>query len=130
MWGVVGGFVKWLLAYYGDIASGVLSVRYKLNVKVNRRNLLYFLADKEVPMEDINGDKGTMLKKHAWSESDNIRWCGEPPKIEVLVDHRFNFLLEAYIVISTTLFQVVCTMTENGMPFTIFTHRVSVDPPR
>ena len=101
MWGVVGGFVKWLLAYYGDIASGVLSVRYKLNVKVNRRNLLYFLADKEVPMEDINGDKGTMLKKHAWSESDNIRWCGEPPKIEVLVDHRFNFLLEAYIVIST-----------------------------
>lgn len=101
MWGIVGGFVKWLLAYYGEIALGVLSIRYKLNIKVRRSEMMRFLYDKNVPMEDVNADRGSLLKKHSWTETDTVVWRGEPPKVEVLMDHRYNFLLEVYIVIST-----------------------------
>ena len=33
-WAVVGGFIKWLMYYIGKQASGIMSVRYKVNCKV------------------------------------------------------------------------------------------------
>ena len=50
-------------------------------------------------LEDSHADKLTFLKKCSWDATDKVRWQGEPPRIEVLVDSRYHwyFLLKAFI---------------------------------
>ena len=84
----------------------MLSINYLVNTPVNFDKFLTFLQEKEVEVEDSHADKLTFLKKYSWDETDKVRWQGEPPRIEVLVDTRYHFLLKAFIQVSTNMSKV------------------------
>jgi len=100
-WGVVGGFIKYILWKLGDEASGILSVRFKVNVKIDIDRFQAMMEDKNPEVEDSDADKSTLLKKFAWDESDRELWKGHPPRIEVYVDMKYAFLLSAFIQVAT-----------------------------
>ena len=60
-----------------------------------------YLTGKNVEVEDAHADKKTFIKKFSWEESDKVRWQGEPPRVEVVVDTRYHFLLKAFIQVAT-----------------------------
>ena len=105
-WALIGGFIMWSMKHVAEKAAGVLSINYLVNTPVNFDKFLTFLQEKEVEVEDSHADKLTFLKKYSWDETDKVRWQGEPPRIEVLVDTRYHFLLKAFIQVSTNMSKV------------------------
>ena len=105
-WAGIGGFIMWSMKHVAEKAAGVLSINYLVNTPINFDKLLTYLQDKEVEVEDSHADKLTFLKKYSWDETDKVRWQGEPPRIEVLVDTRYHFLLKAFIQVSTNMSKV------------------------
>ena len=100
-WASLGFLFNRLIKYAGSKAAGVLSIRYTLNCKFNRKAMVGFLATVKPEMEDGESDTKTSIKKFVWDETDDIRWKGEPPKIELVVDVKYGFLLSAFIQIAT-----------------------------
>mmetsp|Transcript_24580 Transcript_24580/g.80306 ORF Transcript_24580/g.80306 Transcript_24580/m.80306 type:complete len:1147 (-) Transcript_24580:43-3483(-) len=100
-WGILGGFIKYLLWHLGEQASGILSVRYRINAKISIKNFRRYLDTKSVEVENIDSDKTSEIKKFSWDETDTELWQGSPPKIEVQVDTKYAFLLSAFIQVAT-----------------------------
>ncbi|XRA97769.1 WD repeat-containing protein 35 [Pycnococcus provasolii] len=100
-WGVIGGFIQWLMGYISDISSGVLSLRYKLNTKIDMVGLREYLASKNIEVEDIDSDKRNYIKKYTWDEAADDKWQGTPPKIEMTIDEKYAFILSVFIQVNT-----------------------------
>jgi len=66
-------------------------------------------------MEDGESDTKTAIKKFHWDETDEIRWKGEPPRIELIVDVKYGFLLSAFVQIATR--RSTCTQNEAKRQF-------------
>ena len=100
-WFTLGFLFNRLIKYAGSKAAGILSIRYTMNCKFNRKAMAGFLAAVKPEMEDGESDTKTAIKKFHWEETDEIRWKGEPPRIELIVDVKYGFLLSAFIQIAT-----------------------------
>ena len=74
-------------------AAGQLTLRCKVNKKIDCSAISEWLSSKIVEATDASSDATTALRKYQWKEWDKNKWRGAPPKIEILVDERYNFLL-------------------------------------
>lgn len=100
-WAVIGIFIQSLIKNLAEVARGVMSIRYKINQKVDWDAFEAFMLEMSPEVEDGDSDKNTNIKKFTWDEKDEALWQGRPPRIEVTMDARYHFLLKAFLQIST-----------------------------
>ena len=100
-WAALGTYLMRLMRKIGDEAGGVLSIRYRINQRVNLEAMVRYLQNRKPDVEDTESDARSLIKKFSWSETDTKQWKGEPPKIEVHVDMRYGFLLKALIQVAS-----------------------------
>ena len=100
-WFILGTLFKRMIKYAGVKSAGILSIRYTTNCRFNVRAMQAFLQIAKPEMEDSESDVGMNLKKFTWDETDEIRWRGRPPKIEIIVDLKNSFLLSVFIQIAS-----------------------------
>lgn len=100
-WGVLGSFIQGLIKHLGEQAAGVMSIRYKINQRIEWGAFETFIDRMHPEVEDGDTDKNTYIKKFTWDERDPTLWKGLPPRIEVTVDARYHYLLKAFLQIST-----------------------------
>jgi len=100
-WFALGALFKQTIKYAGAKSAGILSIRYTMNCKVNERAMTAFLSVVNPEMEDGEADADMNVKKFTWDETDDIRWKGRPPRIEIVVDMQNKFLLTAFIQIAS-----------------------------
>lgn len=100
-WFALGASFNRLIKYAGSKSAGILSIRYTMNCRFNQKAMTAFLHVANPEMEDGEADARTNLKKFTWDETDEIRWKGCPPKIEMIVDMKNGFLLSVFIQIAT-----------------------------
>lgn len=100
-WGVLGSFIQGLIKHLGEQAAGVMSIRYKINQRIEWGAFEKFIHRMHPEVEDGDTDKNTYIKKFTWDEPNSTLWKGLPPRIEVTVDARYHYLLKAFLQIST-----------------------------
>jgi len=100
-WGVLGGFIQGLIKHLAEQAAGVMSIRYKINQRIDWGAFERFMVKMAPEVEDGDTDKNTYIKKFTWDEPDHVLWKGLPPRIEVTMDARYHYLLKAFLQIST-----------------------------
>ncbi|KAJ1489544.1 hypothetical protein T484DRAFT_1937083 [Baffinella frigidus] len=83
-----------LMRHLADLSTGFLTLRVKVNAKINLEKMDLFLADKPIDVTDSMEEPTVATKKVAWQEKDKMLWAGgAPPKIEVIFDVQYGFLL-------------------------------------
>jgi hypothetical protein len=100
-WLTLGMLFNRLIKYAGSKSAGVLTIRYTMNCAFKQSALKTFLRTISPEMEDGESDARIELKKFTWDETDNVRWKGQPPKIELIVDMKNGFLLSAFVQVAT-----------------------------
>ena len=114
-WFALGASFNRLIKYAGSKSAGILSIRYTMNCRFNQKAMTAFLHVANPEMEDGEADARTNLKKFTWDETDEIRWKGCPPKIEMIVDMKNGFLLSVFIQIATR--RSKCTQSDAKRQF-------------
>ena len=100
MWFVVGFGVLQLLRNLNDKTSGIITARVKINKPIDLTALDHYLSRKPIMTEDGDADKLTTNQKVVWIERDAAKWEGYEPKIEIIYDAKYGFLLSVYISIT------------------------------
>jgi len=88
-----------LMARLGASALGALSLRVKINRKVDIKKLRAYLESKAIDVTDTVSEGDDKIIKMVWTENDPVMWQGDPPTIEVLYDDTYHFLLSAFFKI-------------------------------
>merc|ERR1711871_1429791 len=100
-----------LMKHLGSLASGALTLRVKVNRKVDIEKLREWCALKRPDVTDSICEIDTKLKKMAWTETDSSIWEGATPDIEVLYDDKYGFLLIVFFQINSKR----TTLREKGL---------------
>ena len=79
--------------YLGELANGALTLRVKINKKMDVKKFETYLLAKTIEVTDAVSEPHGDLKKAAWNEEDKTLWNGEPPKLEVQYNQTYGFLL-------------------------------------
>ena len=79
--------------YLGELANGALTLRVKINKKMDVKKFETYLESKVIEVTDAVSEPHGDLKKAAWNEEDKVLWDGEPPKLEVQYNQTYGFLL-------------------------------------
>ena len=120
MWFVVGFGVLQLLRNLNDKTSGIITARVKVNKPIDLTALDHYLSRKPIMTEDGDADKLTTNQKVVWIERDAAKWEGYEPKIEMIYDAKYGFLLSVYISI-TRRASVPARMRPDTMKLRFFT---------
>jgi hypothetical protein len=90
-----------LMAHLGAQALGALSVRVKVNRRVDIEKLNAFIRTRSVNVTDTIVDKEGTRRKMTWDEEDDDLWGGTSPTIEIYFDATHEFWLSVYFQIDT-----------------------------
>jgi len=83
-----------VMRYLADLSTGFLTLRVKVNAKINLEKMDLYLADKPIDITDSMEEPAMAIKKVAWQERDRALWAGgAPPKLELTYDVQYGFLL-------------------------------------
>jgi len=97
LWILIGvGLIKFM-HYLQEQALGVLSIRLKVNLPIDMANFHSYLKRKNIEEEEMESDKTTATKKMSWTETNSKMWGGTTPKIELMIDEKYGFLLKVFI---------------------------------
>jgi len=83
-----------LMSSLGESSLGYVTVRCKVNRKVNLKRLHGYLSEKDIESADTVGLERNVIKKLVWEEDEDDKWLGAAPKIMVTWDETTCFLLE------------------------------------
>lgn len=97
LWVIIGTALIKFMHYLEEQSMGVLTVRMKVNVPVDMAALHKYLRRKNITEEELESDKISATKKIAWIETNSKMWAGTCPRIEILVDEKYGFLLKVFI---------------------------------
>ena len=80
-----------------------------------------FMKARSFETEDTSVDIQSSLKQYTWQEEDEVAWKGDPPKISILVDESFNYLLSTVLQVCGCVGGCVhvcmrCTVCACGAP--------------
>jgi hypothetical protein len=89
------------MAHLGGLALGALSVRIRINRKIDINKLNIFLKTRAINVTDQTIDADSCRKKLTWDEEDSTLWGGDTPTIEIFYDETHAFLLSIYFQIDT-----------------------------
>ena len=88
------------MAYLGKLANGALTLRMKLDLPISVQKLESYLSMKSLEVTDSVSEPHGDIKKCSWKETDKVLWRGEAPKIEVLYNETYGFLLSATLQVN------------------------------
>ena len=89
------------MGYLAAQALGALTLRVRVNRKINVEKLNEFTASRSVDVYDFIQEEGSILKKMTWTEEDDSLWGGSAATIEIYFDETNQFLLSVYFQIDT-----------------------------
>ncbi|KAK3267816.1 hypothetical protein CYMTET_23650 [Cymbomonas tetramitiformis] len=81
----------------GGLRRGLILPILQVNEKIDIDRFLDYISTKKVVTEDVDTDALSCTKKFVWTERAAKHWRGGPPKIEIVVDMEFQFLLKCFI---------------------------------
>jgi hypothetical protein len=101
LWAAIGYSLVRIMNYLGQAATGVLSLRMKVNCRISLEKLREYLATKDVKEEDLEIESigGARVKKLTYEEDDKEKWLGCPPTIEIQFDEVHEYLLKVFMQI-------------------------------
>jgi hypothetical protein len=95
-------FLQRLMKNLESAASGALILRATLNMKIkNEDGLLAYLSTKIIESTDSVADAQSSNKKVVWTEDDREKWLGAVPKVELVYDDRYLFVLNVTLTVDT-----------------------------
>lgn len=101
MWAAIALMLMFLMKHLTDRAVGVLSLRIRINRRIDVRALYAWLASKDVGQEDVEREGQMNRSKVEWMEQpDEAKWLASPPKIQIVFDAVHEYLLNAFIQVS------------------------------
>jgi len=92
-----------LMSQLAASALGMLTLRVKVNRKIDLEKLAEYLKTKAVNVTDSSVQTSSETKKLAWEETDSKLWMKCPPSIELQIDNKYGFLLSVYFQIDSKL---------------------------
>lgn len=98
LWALIGWLLKRVMSVLADKSQGVLTVRWRPNLQIDVQRLYVFLETKEVGEEEVGFEQSLKIRKVSWTEKRNSkRWQNFSPKLEIVFDEKFGFLLSVYV---------------------------------
>mmetsp|Transcript_10807 Transcript_10807/g.26463 ORF Transcript_10807/g.26463 Transcript_10807/m.26463 type:complete len:893 (+) Transcript_10807:104-2782(+) len=83
-----------VMRWMSDLGTGFLTLRVKVNAKINLDKMEMYLTDKNIEVTESMEEPHVSIKKVTWQERDKALWAGgAPPKIELSLDTQYGFLL-------------------------------------
>eukprot|EP01043_Picozoa_sp_COSAG02_P027099 COSAG02_NODE_1582_length_11838_cov_3.471420_3_plen_926_part_00 len=84
-----------LMAKLGEQSLGFVTIRLRINRKMNLKRWGRYLSEKDIESSDTSGAETNVVKKVMWTEDeDEEKWLGPAPAIEAMWDDSTGFLLQ------------------------------------
>eukprot|EP00217_Crustomastix_stigmatica_P003168 CAMPEP_0183819664 /NCGR_PEP_ID=MMETSP0803_2-20130417/64255_1 /TAXON_ID=195967 /ORGANISM="Crustomastix stigmata, Strain CCMP3273" /LENGTH=906 /DNA_ID=CAMNT_0026064553 /DNA_START=199 /DNA_END=2916 /DNA_ORIENTATION=- len=99
VWLVMGGGLIVFMRHLAYMGNAVEAKRIRLNRKLDLKQLHEYLQTKPISATDVEEEERTLLKKYSWDESGE-KWEGQPPKVELTIDERYHFMLQAFFILN------------------------------
>ena len=96
---IVCGGIKKFMGYLAAKATGILSLKMKIDRAAYMGKLEEYLSTKSIKVFDVTSDESNRMRKARWDEDDATVWGGAKPQLEILYDDLNSFLWEVSFVI-------------------------------
>jgi len=98
LWALIGWLLKIITESLTEKSSGVITVRFKPNLRIDVPALLKYLNSKNLGEEEVGIDSKQKIKKVAWVDEDISP--GKETKLEISWDAENGFLLSCFMQIN------------------------------
>ena len=100
-WSALGGGIVYLMRYLAYMHCSVETKKLTLNKPIHLSRWRRFIATRNVESTAFKEEKNRRVVKYGWTEPIDVeKWKGSPPKIDVTIDERYGFVLQAMIIIN------------------------------
>ena len=100
-WSALGGGIIYLMRYLAYMHCSVETKKLTLNKPIHLSRWRRFIATRNVESTAFKEEKNRRVVKYGWTEPIDVeKWKGSPPKIDVTIDERYGFVLQAMIIIN------------------------------
>jgi len=100
-WLFLGGGLVMFMRRLSYLGNAVDSKKVRINRRVHMDALNAYMAQKEIEAIDIQEDDVSRIKKFSWTEDeDKKKWRGIPPRFDLVVDERYQFILSAFLQVN------------------------------
>jgi len=96
--------------------QGIITVRYRVDLKMSKAKLRAYLATKELMLEEMVQDGGKCIVRCQWTEPDKREWGGKSPTITIEYDDTYEWLF--FVVIEYAARQAAKKYVFNGPELT------------
>lgn len=100
LWGVIAYILVIFMRTLETKSSSVITFRYKVNLMINLDAFNAYLSLKTIGEEDVDLDPKSQVRKVSWDETDEVKWNGYPPHLEVSYDQMNHFLLTVFFQVN------------------------------
>lgn len=99
-WALVAVGLLWFMRKVKYMNCSVETKRITLNKPIRVSRWRRFVASRKIDSTAFTEDKGARVVKYGWTEPSDKKWRGSPPKLEIVVDERYGFVLQASVVVN------------------------------
>jgi len=97
LWGLIGYIVNYILESLAN-SENQLIVAFNVNIRVDMINLATYLHVVEVLDEEFSFEEGKHTwRRVQWYETNILKWEGNPPKVEMVIDWTYGWMLRCMI---------------------------------
>jgi hypothetical protein len=111
-WSALGGGIVYLMRYLAYMHCSVETKKLTLNKPIHLSRWRRFIATRNVESTAFKEENNRRVVKYGWTEPIDVKkWKGTPPKINVTIDERYGFILQAMIIINKR----TCTLSGDAV---------------
>jgi hypothetical protein len=101
MWVCLGGGIIYLMRHLAYMGCSVETKRFTLNKPIHVKRWKRFILTRDVESVSQKEESSRRVVKYGWSEPEDVdKWRGSPPKIDITVDERYGYVLQAMIIVN------------------------------
>ena len=101
MWTLLGGGIIYLMRHLAYMNLSVETKKWLLNKPINVKRWRRFVASRNMESITCKEEKAERVTKYSWVEPANvIKWKGSSPRIEVMCDERYGYILSSSILVN------------------------------
>jgi len=101
MWVCLGGGIIYLMRHLAYMGCSVETKRFTLNKPIHVKRWKRFILTRDVESVSQKEESSRRVVKYGWSEPEDVdKWRGSPPKMDITVDERYGYVLQAMIIVN------------------------------
>jgi len=101
MWVCLGGGIIYLMRHLAYMGCSVETKRFTLNKPIHVKRWKRFVVTRDVESVSQKEESSQRIVKYGWTEPEDVdKWRGSPPKIDITVDERYGYVLQAMILVN------------------------------